>query len=62
MIERHQARRPNVGASIHFHAVDDGEVILTAQTIKLYGFVQTKGHGVPRTTGIKLGDFTAPVR
>src|SRR5271165_2141401 len=37
-IEHDEARRPNIGASIHFHAVDNGEEIITPQTIEMDGF------------------------
>ena len=61
-IQLREAGRPDVGLHLHFRAIDDGEEIVTPQTIKTYGFVQTKGHSVPRPTAIEMSDFTAPVR
>jgi hypothetical protein len=61
-VELREARRPNVSPRVHFHAVDVGEEIVTPQTIEMYGFVQTTGHSVPRSTGIEMSDFTAPVQ
>ena len=60
-IELDEARRPNVGVGVHFHAVDNGEEIVTPQTIEVYGFAQTTGHRVPRPPGIEERDFAAPV-
>jgi hypothetical protein len=61
-IQLRKAGRPDVGLRFHFRAIDDGEEIVTPQTIKAYGFVQTKGHSVPRPTAIEMGYFIAPVQ
>jgi hypothetical protein len=61
-IQLREAGRPAVGLHLHFRAIGDGEEIVTLQTVKMYGFAQTKGHSVPRPTAIEMSDFTAPVR
>src|ERR1700730_5687791 len=61
-IQLREAGRPDVGLRLHFRAIDDGEEIVTPQTVKMYGFAQTKGHDVPGPTTIEKSDFTAPVR
>src|SRR6202011_4580206 len=59
-VELRDARRPNVSPRVHFHPVDDGQEIVTPQTVEVYGFAQTAGHIVPRPTGKEMSDFTAP--
>ena len=38
-IELDEARRPNISARVHFHSVNNGEEIVTPQTIEVYGLV-----------------------
>ena len=61
-VELLEARRPNVSPPVHFHPVDDGEEIVTPQTVKMYGFAQTTRHIVLRPSSKEMRDFTAPVQ
>src|SRR6516165_10379580 len=54
-----EAGRPNVGLRVHFHAVDDSEEIVTLQTIEMYGFAQTAGHIMVRSSSIEMRNLTA---
>src|SRR6202035_4025145 len=47
------AGRPDIGLRLHFRAIDDGEEIVTPQTVKMNGFAQTESHRVPRPTAIE---------
>jgi hypothetical protein len=56
-VERREARRPNIGPCVRFHAVDDGEEIVTSKTIETYGFLQTTGLTVLRLSSKGMSDF-----
>jgi hypothetical protein len=49
-------RQALIGARAHLHSADNGEEIVTPQTIAMYG-LQTAAHSVPRPSGIEERDF-----
>jgi hypothetical protein len=61
VIQLREAGRPDVGLRLHFCAIDDGEKIVTPQTVKMYGLVQAKSPSMPRPPAIEVSDFSAPV-
>ena len=60
-IELGEARRPDVGARVHFHTVDNGQKIRTLQAILADGFAQRASDEMLRTPCIKQRNFTAPI-
>jgi hypothetical protein len=61
-IEFDEARRPNIGPRIHFHAVDDCHEILTPQPVSAHRVAQGTSDDVSGLSGVHQRDFSAPVR